>query len=273
MQGFSDREPEDWDMAVGTVRGYRWWTMLVPVTSDAQHIAALDSGEYFSGEYLSWSPLAGRCTIQGMHGGQWARMFSENGRYRARCSADRFLYFTSSASPVPTAPHVSETIEAGCGCGFWAYWKELPMEWDACVPYARRDSVDGYHLTIPLAGVIEGSGKTVIGERGFRCEYARVTDLTLSLDGDCVYYDNIYANYGGNSSAFGTPDFAFGGSPRNYGSFASFADGKLHTDFGVMRAVLKAAARKILGYDATWHQDIPDLMRNCAPDENYGNGC
>jgi len=39
-----------------------------------------------------------------------------------------------------------------------------------------------------------------------------------------------------------------------------------------MRAVLKAAVRKILGEDATWHQDIPDLMRNCPPDENYANG-
>lgn len=53
-----------------------------------------------------------------------------------------------------------------CGCGFWAYW---------AVPGAGRPGREHVY------GVIEGSGAVLIGERGFRCERARIVALCPGL--------------------------------------------------------------------------------------------
>lgn len=53
----------------------------------------------------------------------------------------------------------------GCGCGFWAYWQ--PQEHDL-----GRNS-------LPVLGVIEGTGRTLIGPRGFRSQKARIIALHL----------------------------------------------------------------------------------------------
>lgn len=58
-----------------------------------------------------------------------------------------------------------------CGCGIWAYWR---------LPFSRKSSTGGY--TYPVAGRIEGSGRVVIGEKGFRCERARITHLAVYQD-------------------------------------------------------------------------------------------
>ena len=59
-----------------------------------------------------------------------------------------------------------------CGCGFWAYWKLAP-----------------YHGVagpgeILVAGVIEGYGRTLIGELGFRCAQARIVALHVPPEPD-----------------------------------------------------------------------------------------
>lgn len=51
-----------------------------------------------------------------------------------------------------------------CGCGFWAYW--TPQA--APVPAGCR-----------AVGVIKGYGRTLVGEKGFRCEKAEIVALTL----------------------------------------------------------------------------------------------
>lgn len=51
-----------------------------------------------------------------------------------------------------------------CSCGFYAYWKPSP-----CIsPNPDR-----------IIGVIEGFGRTLIGNRGFRSEKARITGLCI----------------------------------------------------------------------------------------------
>lgn len=57
----------------------------------------------------------------------------------------------------PIQEHRSPCSE--CGCGFWAYWASYDAVWGE------------------LVGVIEGYGKTLIGDKGFRCEKAKILAL------------------------------------------------------------------------------------------------
>lgn len=68
----------------------------------------------------------------------------------------------------PTATFVENTEHAapheGCGCGFYAY------------------TVPGQHLAVAegsglVLGVIRGTGRTLIGAKGFRCEKAEIVAL------------------------------------------------------------------------------------------------
>lgn len=65
--------------------------------------------------------------------------------------------------PVPT-----ETDQGGaCGCGFWAYWDMLSLA-------ANRF---GSGTGIPVIGIIDGYGRVLIGEKGFRSQRAKITAL------------------------------------------------------------------------------------------------
>jgi hypothetical protein len=55
-----------------------------------------------------------------------------------------------------------------CGCGFWAYWDMAGLS-------ANRFSTSGRGL--PVLGVIEGTGRVLLGEKGFRSQRARITAL------------------------------------------------------------------------------------------------
>jgi hypothetical protein len=59
----------------------------------------------------------------------------------------------------------SEIPHQDCSCGFWAYWT-LQVH-------------DVGHGQLPVCGVVEGYGATVIGERGFRAAKARIVALHL----------------------------------------------------------------------------------------------
>jgi len=277
MQGFSDRNPDNWDMAAGTVRGYRWWTVAAPLVPAGfrNHLELTDP---FLTRRLpahvtwsdGWIPDPYRCTVQGMHGGRWTRGLTHNngGKYKAECRA--------SPSAIMAVPPSREILAPGCGCGFWAYWRDLPVEWDACIPYVRRLDPRAYQqndylVTIPVAGVIEGSGKTVIGDKGFRSEYARITDMAFAVEGDCVYYDER------QRTSLLSEDFVTAGppvitrwNPRNGGNFCSFVNRELgvHPD-AFMSAVWETAV-KILGLDITWYRNPAELLDACPPDANYG---
>lgn len=287
MLGFSDREPDNWDMAVGTVRGYRWWTMQVPMTAAQEitydHLSSLrpyeiPAGIWFERRYAEpffthtncWIPDVSRCTVQGMHAGLWRRGIGcDNGRYKAQCTSGG-IYSGLSLTRMR-----GEILDPHCGCGFWAYWRGLPMDWDACLPYVRKTTSNGfqrggYHLAIPLAGVIEGSGKTIIGERGFRCEFARITDLTFHVNTDCVVYDETRPSNIENSYMALDPSFAYPANPCNGGNFGVFAERELQIRTGVLMDTVKGIAKKILGDDIRWHSDTASLLDACPPDVNYG---
>jgi hypothetical protein len=97
---------------------------------------------------LYWDPGM----LRGMHAG-W-----EPGLNEARCLSN----LTGGAPP-----HREDAVpEDECSCGFWGYWAPQP-------PYSVGAAL------LPVTGVIEGSGKTLIGETGFRCAKARITALHL----------------------------------------------------------------------------------------------
>jgi hypothetical protein len=78
--------------------------------------------------------------LVGAYGNMWPHADSPGHRYTAWCKS-------RGCKSVPN--------EDGCGCGFWAYWEP------------GRSS---YQLTV--IGAIEGSGKVILGEDGFRCQHA-----------------------------------------------------------------------------------------------------
>lgn len=154
MSGFSEKGPEGWDFAVGSVTGYRWWYWHVPPKLAGFGGAWIKRPDTYS--YLI-----------GARSGEW-----EPGRIEAEC--DRF--------------EIHEPPSDNCGCGFWAYWdskfdmkevlygfhmKNQPMLGKqailGCVPMVK----------LPVMGVVEGSGRTIIGTRGFRSQYARITALCI----------------------------------------------------------------------------------------------
>lgn len=64
-------------------------------------------------------------------------------------------------------PHV--TPHRLCGCGYWAYWEPT---------YHDLDNPD--NGCYPVTGIIRGHGRTLIGERGFRCEKAEILGFTVA---------------------------------------------------------------------------------------------
>lgn len=57
--------------------------------------------------------------------------------------------------------------ERGCGCGFWAYWLPETVK-------------NGSYHHFPVSGVIQGSGKVILGEHGFRSQYAVLRGLAVN---------------------------------------------------------------------------------------------
>jgi len=95
--------------------------------------------------------------LAGAYGKDWPYGNAPGHRYTAACEQ-------RGCRNVPN--------ENNCGCGFWAYW----------VP-AHRDDVTYNHSVV---GVIEGSGKVILGENGFRCQHAVIRGLAPA-DGRGVY--------------------------------------------------------------------------------------
>lgn len=69
----------------------------------------------------------------------------------------------------PDNPHPVPGPNGQCGCGFWAYW--TPQHANSVFSPSR-----------PVMGLVEGYGKTRIGDRGFRAEKARIIAVCVMFD-------------------------------------------------------------------------------------------
>lgn len=144
MSGMAGFDGREPDLAIGSVTGARWWHLQVP----GWPARSLRPDE------LS---LAGVNASQGF---LW-----EPGENNARCLR-RSLFYQLLSGWI-AGEH--EVPEESCACGFWAYW-QVPVQPN---PHSFR---------IPVLGVIEGWGRTLIGDRGFRCARARITALHIDND-------------------------------------------------------------------------------------------
>lgn len=146
MKGFQEEAtPADWDLALGSVQGFRKWQVNL---NGAEGEGAV-VGSY-SKDLLNHTML-------------------DDGRRVGTCHAG------GSNHPKEEVP-----ADTGCGCGWWAYWS--PEE-------ARKhngSSGDGKSTFSVTVGV-EGTGRVVIGQKGFRSQYIRITgiapDQELAADG------------------------------------------------------------------------------------------
>lgn len=167
MQGFSEKgAPEDWDLAIGEVYGYRWWKIQVPAKF-AGYLEAPDRTLDASHSRLIGANLQ-----------PW-----DNKRMEAKCTA-------SSTKNAPSwddllegrkpVMHEPPEIRVACGCGFWAYFDQhLDVDQhfsnlSSGKPHRTADLVE-----LPVFGVIKGTGRVIVGEKGFRSQYAEIVGLCL----------------------------------------------------------------------------------------------
>jgi hypothetical protein len=163
MAGYSERgAPADWDTAMGEVYGYRWWYLVL-----SPRVVGYLNGYLRA---VSADRLPG--VLYGANNRPW-----KDGRLEAVCTKSPNFITMSRPEFIHQPP---ETREA-CGCGFWAYFNKglyvdrvLPSNFAGPLPY-----LGSYGAVIPVFGVVKGTGRVIIGEKGFRSQYAQIMGLCL----------------------------------------------------------------------------------------------
>jgi hypothetical protein len=164
IEGYDGARASEFEFAAGYVRGLRMWSFPVITALNS----ALASDLTPSAELLR-PPGASLPLLAGMTGrGSWHPGVNE-----AQCAND-----SAHAPPV----EYDEKKGAECGCGFWAYWN-------------IKDAPDWTSNVMPVAGVIKGTGRVLIGEKGFRCQKAAIVALAPAI--------TIVSGHGYGKDAFG----------------------------------------------------------------------
>ena len=120
----------------------------------------------FSG--TDWQPV-----LRGMTGKIWGPETLE-----AACN-----YVSSHLPPV----EYDLADGQNCGCGIWAYWD---------IRSSGRVSADS---TMPVAGIISGTGRVIVGEKGFRSQRGKIIALapafSIQAQRGSFYDPNKYYPY------------------------------------------------------------------------------
>lgn len=162
MRGFTEDGPDDgFDLALGAVRGYRWWTWKIP----ARLVGYMASPA---------APEFGKLT--GAYGWPW-----EDGKSEAQCSRTvltwRHLIDGSSDG------HEVPEYRTSCGCGFWAFWPPSSPSPFGATGYSGKAPValpgEQALIGIPVFGSVTGSGRVILGDKGFRSQFAQIESLCL----------------------------------------------------------------------------------------------
>jgi hypothetical protein len=198
--------------------------------------------------YRGWQLTAGsHGSLTGAYGGEWPFPAHPGYQYTAVCRN------SSRCGNVPN--------ESNCGCGFWAYWtpeKAHPTTYS-------RD----------ILGVIEGSGKVILGEHGFRSQYAVIRGLAIvstsyRTEEELVqqlswYHAPVYGNVSDLITTLGT-DPVYSPDARVKSHLAGFSRRELES----YSQVLSITSRIISGCDGpythvnTHSQLMPQLMQETS---------
>lgn len=143
FDGARAKGSDDYEFAIGSVHGLRQWKL--PFDSLLHTIMATDQQPCTEALWPAGSqpPL-----LAGVTGFTWPP-----GVVEARCKN-----FPDHEPPVEYDP----ARKGSCGCGFWGYWKMADQTW---------------HDKLPVFGIMEGTGRVVIGSKGFRAQKARIIAL------------------------------------------------------------------------------------------------
>jgi hypothetical protein len=166
LPGYSERgAPDDWDMSLGEVFGYRWWYLPLPPDLAGYR----NSSFIYEGQV---SPGPGSDNLYGANNQAWM-----DGRMEAKCTSHRYSSVMARSGIKHEPP---ETREA-CGCGFWAYFNKDLQVGDVLSASFGKDipNMNSYGASIPVFGVIKGTGRVIIGEKGFRSQYAEIMGLCI----------------------------------------------------------------------------------------------
>lgn len=166
LTGFTEQGPaDDWDLAMGSVRGYRWWKWTVPA-----HIAGYMAADQAYGDFQR---------IRGAHSLDWP-----DGQVEAVCTKGSELSWDDLLNNVKKNHEVPE-YRVPCACGFWAYWSpgigyESIFGGQSSGPATLAFGTKS--LEIPVFGSIKGSGRVILGENGFRSQYGELEALCIPLN-------------------------------------------------------------------------------------------
>lgn len=162
MRGFTENGPDEgFDLALGTVRGYRWWTWKVPARL-VGYLASPAASEF------------GRLT--GAYGCAW-----EDGKAEAQCSRTvlTWRHLINGTSDGHEVPEYRTT----CGCGFWAFWPPDSPSPFGSTGFTGKSPValpgDQDLIAVPVFGSVRGSGRVILGDKGFRSQFAQIESLCL----------------------------------------------------------------------------------------------
>lgn len=195
MDGFGERAEADdsFALTIGSVLGVRWFWLPSPdfyrespVEGDrlnAPWSSAIVAGQYIRGGYNPFDPVLPVADIGGMPRlrGQLSNVYPD-GVSEAECNdwarrpssqqrclkvADAGALLNGAGAEKCPCPDCHQPPVAGCGCGFWAYWK----------PGDAGGHSAGSNEMLPVLGVIEGTGRVIHGEKGFRAQRAKIVAL------------------------------------------------------------------------------------------------
>jgi hypothetical protein len=276
MEGFGEKgAPKDWDTAMGKVQGFRSWSLrltLAPIKAFLNSYSSMQGWGKNRDALAHFLPNLNGVFIEGMYGGTWDKGGSRDGWYTARCQAFK-TELPAYIGEFPFTPHI--VPDPDCGCGFWAYWKHTGNNLSSTPWIREEDFGTGYKVLVPLYGVVDGAGATIIGERGFRCGRARITDLTMATGSSVVMerpalgYEDAYAyqspagilEYNSiNTSRRVIPETLTGCLSRLL----------VVSEVDITETIFEAVNAK-LGKSITWHSSVEAMAKACPPDENYGS--
>jgi len=172
---FGEHLADDLDFAAGSVFGCRWWYY-----TDVNHA--------LHGFYLPWVP--GVNTAVCLSAEIEAKQMAAVNQTLPTWKLPKWMV-EQREGPDHEAPAEK------CGCGFYAFWHDDD----------ERCAVSQSTFAIHVFGVVEGYGRVMLGDKGFRCGQARVVAAWID-DTEWLSDTPVMLSLGDTTVELRSPDVA-----------------------------------------------------------------